>query len=190
MGEDPVCLSWKSLSMLRISETAWDSGCVCSVSHVWLSAAPRTPQPTRFLCAWDFQATMMERVAIAFSRRSSWPRDPTCMSCISCIGRQVLYYSPSEEAWILVLAQPTAAGCPSLTLSFLTCRIRKSDLECLHFLSHLESENHKILGYKDFCNQITQGKAYKNQVLITKNSKKKQKNKKPQNLSWKESLYH
>ena len=150
----------------------------------------RTPQPTRFLCAWDFQATMMERVAIAFSRRSSWPRDPTCMSCISCIGRQVLYYSPSEEAWILVLAQPTAAGCPSLTLSFLTCRIRKSDLECLHFLSHLESENHKILGYKDFCNQITQGKAYKNQVLITKNSKKKQKNKKPQNLSWKESLYH
>ena len=35
-----------------------------------------------------FQARILEWVAIAFSRGSSWPRD---WSCISCIGRQILY---------------------------------------------------------------------------------------------------
>ena len=37
------------------------------------------------------QARIMERVAISFSRRSSQPRDWTCVSYNSCIGRQVLY---------------------------------------------------------------------------------------------------
>ena len=35
-----------------------------------------------------FQARILEWVAIAFSRGSSWPRD---RSYISCIGRQILY---------------------------------------------------------------------------------------------------
>ena len=38
------------------------------------------------------QARILEWVAIFFSRRSSWPRDGTCISYISCIGRQVLYH--------------------------------------------------------------------------------------------------
>jgi len=36
-------------------------------------------------------ARILKWVAISFSRRSSWPRDPTCISCVSCIGRQILY---------------------------------------------------------------------------------------------------
>ena len=37
------------------------------------------------------QARKLEWVAISFSTGSSWPRDWTCVSCVSCIGRHVLY---------------------------------------------------------------------------------------------------
>ena len=39
-----------------------------------------------------FQARMMEWVAISSSRESSWPRDQTHVSCIPCVGRQILYH--------------------------------------------------------------------------------------------------
>ena len=35
------------------------------------------------------QARILERVAVSSSRESSWPRDWTCVSYLSCIGRQV-----------------------------------------------------------------------------------------------------
>ena len=38
-----------------------------------------------------FQARLLEQVAISFSRGSSQPRDRTHVSCISCIGRRILY---------------------------------------------------------------------------------------------------
>ena len=41
-----------------------------------------------------FQARILESVAISSSRRSSWPRDWTC---VSCIGRQFLYYRATWE---------------------------------------------------------------------------------------------
>ena len=44
-----------------------------------------------FLCPWDFPGRILERVAISFSRESSWARDQTCISCISCMSRWVLY---------------------------------------------------------------------------------------------------
>ena len=37
------------------------------------------------------QAGILERVAISFSRGSSQPKDRTHVSCISCVGRQILY---------------------------------------------------------------------------------------------------
>ena len=39
-----------------------------------------------------FQARILERVAISYSRRSSQPKDWTLVSYISCIGRWVLYH--------------------------------------------------------------------------------------------------
>ena len=39
-----------------------------------------------------FQARMLEWVAISYSRGASQPRDGTHISCISCIGRQILYH--------------------------------------------------------------------------------------------------
>ena len=41
------------------------------------------------------QARILEWVAIPFSRGSSWPRDQTC---ISCIGRQILYHWATRRA--------------------------------------------------------------------------------------------
>ena len=37
-----------------------------------------------------FQARIQECVVISYSRGSSWLRDQTCISCISCTGRQIL----------------------------------------------------------------------------------------------------
>ena len=38
------------------------------------------------------QARILEWVAISFSRASSWPRDQTHITYVSCIGRHVLYH--------------------------------------------------------------------------------------------------
>ena len=44
-----------------------------------------------------FQARILEWVAIFYSRGSSWPRDQTHVSCISCIDRQILYLCTTWE---------------------------------------------------------------------------------------------
>ena len=36
------------------------------------------------------QVRILEWVSIPYSRGSSWPRDRTCISCVSCIGRWIL----------------------------------------------------------------------------------------------------
>ena len=43
------------------------------------------------------RARILEWVAIPFSRGSSWPRDRTGVSWISCIGRQSLYHQATWE---------------------------------------------------------------------------------------------
>ena len=45
-----------------------------------------------------FQARILEWVAVFFSRGSSQSRDQTHISCVSCIGRQILYPSATQEA--------------------------------------------------------------------------------------------
>ena len=44
-----------------------------------------------------FQARILEWVAISFSRGSSRPKDWTRVSCVSYIGRQILYLRASRE---------------------------------------------------------------------------------------------
>ena len=62
------------------------------------------------------QARKLEQVIISFSRGSSWPRDQTCISCISCIDRWVLYQLSNQESpgrqqsrrkkqWLLTMLQ-------------------------------------------------------------------------------------
>ena len=47
------------------------------------------------------QTRILEWVAISFSKESSQPRDQTGVSCISCIGRWILYLWASWEVWWL-----------------------------------------------------------------------------------------
>ena len=58
-----------------------------------------------------FQARIPEWVAISHSRESSWLRDRTHISWVSCIGRQVLYHCATWDAskWFL-------KDCPNLHL--------------------------------------------------------------------------
>ena len=56
---------------------------VLMLSHIWFS-------PSFSVCGM-FQARLLEWVAICSSRGSSQPRDPTHISCISCIGKRILY---------------------------------------------------------------------------------------------------
>ena len=44
------------------------------------------------------QARILEWVAISYPRASSQPRDRTCIFCVSCIGRQILYHWATGEA--------------------------------------------------------------------------------------------
>ena len=44
-----------------------------------------------------FQARILEKIAISSSKVSSWPRDWTHISWISCIGRQILYHCATWE---------------------------------------------------------------------------------------------
>ena len=68
------------------------------------SLPPYGLQPTGLLCPWEF-SRILESVAISFSRGSSRPRDWTCIFCVSCIGRQILYHCATWEASYLVVVQ-------------------------------------------------------------------------------------
>ena len=63
-----------------------------------------------------FQARILEWVAISSSRISSQPRGETCVSCVSCFGRQILYHWVTWEAH-------------SLQYPLLKCRAVKGGVE-------------------------------------------------------------
>ena len=62
------------------------------------------------------QVRIQEWVAISFSRGSSQPRDRNHISCISRIGRWILYHWASREAlpYISVHFSSVAQSCPTL----------------------------------------------------------------------------
>ena len=61
-------------------------------SHVWL-CDPINCSPPGFSVHGILQARILERVAMLPSRGSYRSRDWTRVSCISCIGRRVLYHN-------------------------------------------------------------------------------------------------
>ena len=74
-----------------------------------------------------FQARILEQVVISFSRGFSWSRDRTHISCVSCIGRQVLY---QLHHW----GNPTGPGGPHKHLGAASCRSAQAQrrLEGVH----------------------------------------------------------
>ena len=90
-------------------------------SHIWLCATLWTDySPPCSSVHGVFQVRILEWVAISFSRGSSWPKDWSCVSYISCtgIGRQVLTTSTTLEA-VLGSTLPT----PEILIAFLWDRM-------------------------------------------------------------------
>ena len=74
--------------------------CVCmhTVRNVWLLVTPGSPDSS---VHGIFQARILEWVAISYSKGSSQPRDWTCISSVSCTGKQIFYHWVTWEAWDL-----------------------------------------------------------------------------------------
>ena len=68
-------------------------GMLSYFSRVWLFVTPWTVGSSVHEI---LQVRILEWVAISFSRESSWPRDGTCISYISCTGMQVLSGHPGS----------------------------------------------------------------------------------------------
>ena len=67
------------------------SSCMCAQSYPTLcNSIDYSPQGS--FVHGILQARVLEQVAIFFSRGSSPRRDPTPISCISCIGGRILYH--------------------------------------------------------------------------------------------------
>ena len=99
LGEDGytcvcVCMQgWVSLLSTWGYRNTVNLLCVCSVTQSCPTLCnPMDCSPPGSSVRGIFQARILEWVAVSFSGGSSWPRDRTCVSCVSYIGRQILYH--------------------------------------------------------------------------------------------------
>ena len=83
--------------------------CICAQSCLTL-CDPMDCSPPGSSVHGISQARILEWVTISFTKRSSWPRDQTHISCVSCIGRQILYHWVTWEA----PATKSLQSCPTL----------------------------------------------------------------------------
>ena len=80
---------------------------LCTLAHAWLCLTlcdPINSNPPGSSVHGIFQGRILAWVAISSSSASSWPRDGTWVSCISCIGRWILLqlsHLGSPESWPL-----------------------------------------------------------------------------------------
>ena len=80
-----------------------DDFTACSVQSCLTVCNPMDCSPPGSPVRGIFQARMLEWIAISSCRRLSQPRDRNCVSCISCVGRQILYHCTTWEAPEMIL---------------------------------------------------------------------------------------
>ena len=78
---------------------------ICMLSHSVVSnfLQPHGLQPARLLCPWDCPSKKVGVGCHFLLHGSSWPRDQTHISCISCISKCILYHCATWEAYKLTL---------------------------------------------------------------------------------------
>ena len=87
-------------------DNTYRSVCVCSVAQSCLTLRdPIDCSPPDSSVYVIFQARILEWVAISYLRGSSQPRDQTCVSWVSFIGRRNLYHCATWEAPFLGLVR-------------------------------------------------------------------------------------
>ena len=93
-----------SYFLLRTNPVRWVSGLMCQIlSHSVVSVCnPMDCSLPGSSVHGILQARILEWVAISYSKGSSRPRDWTCVSCVPCIGRQILYHCATWKAqrWV------------------------------------------------------------------------------------------
>ena len=92
--------------------------CVCTQS-CQIVCDPMDCSPPGSSVHGIFQVRILDWVAISYSRGSSQPRDQTHISCVSCIGRRILYYPPPGKLTGLLASSMEA----SLTCSGSTSQV-------------------------------------------------------------------
>ena len=97
----PISIQWNAIRLSKgmkhwpmpQTNNRWKhSLCALSSSSCPTLCKPMDCSPPGSSLHGIFQARILEQVAISYSRGSSWPRDRTCIYCISCIGRWILYH--------------------------------------------------------------------------------------------------
>ena len=124
--------------------------CVCTQSCLTLGD-PMDCSPPGSCVYGIFQARILECVVVSSSRGSSWPRDePIHVSCVSCIGRWVLYHCTTWDMvklgpWIIVFSvcREYVLGIISLFISL--GRIWVSCLHCFIVWGHASCFCHMVL---------------------------------------------
>ena len=89
---------WMANKPMKRRPTSWPiCVCVCPQSYLTL-CDPMDCSPPGSSVPGISRARALKWVAISSSRGSSRPRDQTCLSFVSCIGRQILYHCATWEA--------------------------------------------------------------------------------------------
>ena len=109
LPEPPAC-RWQTVDLLSLHNhmsqylRMYMCVCVCVCMHslscfsrVWLCNTMDCSPPGSS-CQGISQARILEWVAISYSRGSSWPRDWTCISGVSCLDKQMLFRYAAWEA--------------------------------------------------------------------------------------------
>ena len=97
------------------------SMCVQSLSHACLTLFDSVDcSPPDSCVNGILQARILEWVAISFSRGFSWLRDQTHISCVSCIGRWILYHWVTWEVTYLLISGPISSHHTFKIISYYT----------------------------------------------------------------------
>ena len=106
------------------------------------------------------QTRILERVALPSSRGSSWPRDQTHVSCISCTASGFFTHWATWEAWFLVYWE----FYPKWVLGFVRCFSASVNMimwlsyfwpvdvmDYINWFSNVESTLHQIRSVAQLC---------------------------------------
>ena len=105
----------------------------CSTASVMSdSLQPCGLWPARLLCPWDSPGRNSEVGTMPSSRASSWPRDQTCISCIFCIVRWILYPLSHQGS-------PLIRYLTKFTRLFLHCRVEETEAQIYLKSPHKDS---------------------------------------------------
>ena len=104
-----------------------------SLTRVWL-CGPEHWSPPGSSVHGVFQVRILQWAAVSSSRGPSWPRNPgiqvTCISCVSCIGRQILYNYATWEARLATKRCKKTECIPMLKPSYPQGSIMGSGVAC------------------------------------------------------------